>query len=81
MAFAYTIIVLNIWKGNSSTLKYIWYASIPVLVFGFELLQLSGGIHGTFCLNDILSGAIGIIIGCIILFKGTRHTTSKISIL
>jgi len=64
-AFAYTIIVLSIWTGSNSFLKYFWYLSIPVLVFGFELLQLTGELQGTFCLNDIIWGAIGITIGFI----------------
>ncbi len=63
--FAYTTIVLSIWTGSNSFLKYFWFLSIPVLVFGFELLQLTGKLQGTFCLSDILWSAIGITIGCI----------------
>jgi len=64
-AFAYTLIVLSIWTGSKSILKYFWFLSIPVLVFGFEVLQLTGDLQGTFCLNDILWSAIGITIGFI----------------
>ncbi len=64
-AFAYTLIVLCIWTGSNSFLKYFWFFSIPVLVFGFEVLQLTGDLQGTFCLNDILWSAIGITIGFI----------------
>ena len=39
-AFAYTFIVLRIWKGNTSIIKYFWFLSIPLLVFGFEVLQV-----------------------------------------
>ncbi len=64
-AFAYTLIVLCIWTGSNSFLKYFWFLSIPLLVFGFEVLQLTGDLQGTFCLNDITWGAIGITIGFI----------------
>jgi len=66
--FAYTTIVLSIWTGSNSFLKYFWFLSIPFLVFGFELLQLTGKLQGTFCLNDILWSAIGITIGCITMY-------------
>jgi len=62
-AFAYTLLILTIWKGSRSTLKYVWIATIPVLVFGFELLQFAGFIRGTFGYEDILSGLAGIITG------------------
>ena len=62
-AFAYTSIVLIIWKGSSSFLKYFWYLSIPILVFGFELLQLTGYLQGTFCLYDVTWGVLGITLG------------------
>ncbi|MEN8230204.1 MAG: hypothetical protein ABFS38_18735 [Bacteroidota bacterium] len=72
-AFAYTLIVLSIWTGSKSFLKYFWFLSIPVLVFGFEVLQLTGEIQGTFCLNDIIWSAIGITTG----FITTRIITSQ----
>jgi hypothetical protein len=65
-AFAYTLIVFAIWLGSSFWVRYIWYATIPLLVFGFELLQLTGIISGTFCLWDMAFGAGGIFIGWLI---------------
>ena len=65
-AFAYTIIVLSIWNGSRSPLKYFWFLTIPVLIFGFEILQFTGDFPGTFCLQDITSGILGIIVGFII---------------
>jgi hypothetical protein len=62
-AFAYTIIVLRIWKGSHSFMKYFWFLSIPILVFGFEVLQLTGDLQGTFCWSDMLWGALGITLG------------------
>lgn len=61
-AFAYTLIILIIWKGSSSYMRYFWFLSIPVLVFGFELLQLTGSLPGTFCFYDLTWGAMGITI-------------------
>lgn len=65
-AFAFTLLVLSIWSGSNSLLRYFWYLSIPLLVFGFEILQLTGALRGTFCLNDILLSAMGIALGVII---------------
>ena len=62
-AFAYTLLILTIWKGSHSRLKYGWFLSIPLLVFGFELLQFTGHLPGTFCKIDLLWGATGIILG------------------
>lgn len=65
-AFAYTIIIISIWNGSRSFLKYFWFLTIPVLIFGFEILQFTGDFPGTFCLQDITSGILGIIVGFII---------------
>jgi len=62
-AYAYSLIMLSIWKGSSSYMRYVWFLSIPVLVFGFELLQLAGYLQGTFCLFDLTWGALGISVG------------------
>ncbi len=68
-AFGYTILILTLWKESPSKFKYFWYATIPVLIFGFELMQLSGTIRGTFGFDDILSGFIGILAGILITKK------------
>jgi len=62
-AFAYSLLITRIWSGSRSFLKYFWFASMPGLVFGFELLQYSGVIHGTFSLQDLAFGAAGIVFG------------------
>lgn len=41
-AFAYTLIIMYLWTRSKSLMKYFWFGSIPVLVFGFEILQLIG---------------------------------------
>ena len=58
-AFAYATIISSMWIGRLSWVKYLWIASIPVLPLGYEILQLTGAIPGTFCLTDILSGLVG----------------------
>ena len=64
-AFAYTFLMIRLWRRSRSVVKYVWYLSIPLLVFGFELLQLSGTIRGTFSRVDLLFGALGILTGVI----------------
>lgn len=68
-AFAYTLIILIIWKGSSSYVRYFWHLSIPVLVFGFELLQLTGNLPGTFCPYDLTWGAMGITVGSLTIYR------------
>lgn len=62
-AFAYALLITVIWSGSKSMTKYFWMASIPLLVLGFEILQYTGVIPGTFCLQDITLGGIGLIAG------------------
>jgi len=72
-AFAYALVIATIWSGSKSQLRYFWYASIPVLVFGYELLQLTEILPGTFCLLDLAFGLAGIIIGIRIGFNKFRR--------
>ncbi len=62
-AFSYSLIITGIWFRGRSGLKYFWLASIPFLVTGFELLQLTGTIPGTFCPQDMVLGITGMISG------------------
>jgi len=64
-AFAYTLLILTIWAGSHSILKYVWYATIPILVMGFELLQGTGIAGGTFCTNDIILDTSGLLAGLV----------------
>ena len=78
-AFAYALIITRIWLGSKSWLKYFWMASIPVLVIGFEVLQLAGIISGTFSMQDIAFGLVGLVLGSIVgnkLFKSNNHEKS-----
>jgi hypothetical protein len=68
-AFAYTLIIGTIWLGSQSQLRYFWLATIPILVFGYELLQLINVLPGTFCLLDTAFGLTGIFAGMYLIFK------------
>ena len=75
-AFAYSLIITGIWSGSKSKIRYFWLTTIPVLVIGFEILQYAKIVRGTFCLQDILFGIAGIIIGIIVgnkIFKIKNH--------
>lgn len=62
-AFAYTFIIVIIWYDYNSRIKYFWLASIPILVFGFELLQSRHLVSGTFSIPDLVFGMAGIVTG------------------
>jgi len=65
-AFAYALLITCVWSGSKSWLRYFWMASIPILVLGFEILQFTGTIPGTFCMQDLALGMAGIITGIIV---------------
>jgi hypothetical protein len=68
-AFSYSLLITGIWSRSKSLLRYFWFASIPLLVLGFEFLQFSRLIPGTFCLQDIALGIAGIFIGILVGIK------------
>jgi hypothetical protein len=68
-AFAYALLITAIWSGSKSPLRYFWMASIPLLVPGYEILQLAGIIPGTFCIQDIAFGIFGLTVGIFIGIK------------
>jgi hypothetical protein len=75
-SLALTLIMLTIWMDSHSILKYVWYATIPILVFGYELLQWTGIVSGTFCFNDIILVAAGLLAGmvlAILIFKKSNY--------
>lgn len=65
-AFAYALLITAIWSGSISRLKYFWMTSIPLLVYGYEILQYFGVIPGTFCRLDLVLGTAGLIAGILI---------------
>jgi len=75
-AFAYALLITTIWSDSKFWLKYFWMASIPLLVLGFEILQLTGIIPGTFCIQDIALGIAGLTFGIIVgtkIIKPNHH--------
>jgi len=62
-AFSYSLLIIGIWSKNTSILKYVWLTTIPLLVFGFEFLQYSGIVGGTFSVGDLIAGLAGMIGG------------------
>ena len=79
-AYAYSLIILSIWAGRDSFLKYFWFLSIPAMIFGFEILQLTGKLPGTFCLNDLYWSAIGITIGFLTVFINRKRDGRRINL-
>ena len=73
-AFAYALLITGIWSDSRSWLRYFWIGSIPFLVLGFELLQFPGIIPGTFCIQDIALGLLGLVLG---IFVGTIKTKNN----
>jgi glycopeptide antibiotics resistance protein len=73
-AFSYALLITTIWSDSHAWIKYLWLASIPVLVIGFEVLQYTGTIHGTFCIQDMALGILGIILGYLV---GIKLKTQK----
>jgi len=64
-AFAYALAITAIWAGSRSVQRYFWMASIPVLVIIAEVLQYAGIVHGTFCIQDLILGMAGLVLGII----------------
>jgi hypothetical protein len=65
-AFAYSVLITVIWYGSHSRQRYFWLATIPVLVYGCELLQFFGIAPGTFCMQDLVLGTIGLLLGNVV---------------
>jgi hypothetical protein len=77
-AFAYALIITVIWSGSRSPLKFFWMASIPLLVLGFEILQATGIVRGTFSMADLAFGLTGVILGIIAGLKtNKKHQHEK----
>lgn len=75
-AFAYTVIIATIWSGNRSRIRFVWWATIPLLVFGYEFLQHLAILPGTFSPVDLAMGMAGILLGILITtthFKTQSH--------
>jgi len=65
-AFAYSLLITVIWGGSKSWIRFLWWATIPLLVIGFEVLQLIQTIPGTFCTQDMILGVAGLLLGILV---------------
>ncbi len=72
-AFAYALVITSIWTRSSSWIKYLWLASIPLLIIGFEAMQYLHIIPGTFCFQDLIAGLAGLTLGYIIGTNTQKH--------
>jgi hypothetical protein len=68
-SFAYSVLITGLWWNHPGKLKYMWLGSIPLVVCGFELMQLFRLIPGTFSIPDLLSVFTGMISGFLIAIK------------
>lgn len=68
-AFAYALIISYLWIRRSSWIKWVWLSTIPILVFGFEMLQYLNILSGTFSIGDLFSGLAGIVAGILVGIK------------
>lgn len=73
-AFSYSLLMIFLWSKSTAVIKYFWIGSIPLVVFGFELLQFSGNLPGTFCRHDLIFLAVGMGGGILL---GTKTTKNK----
>ena len=64
-AFAYALLIIGIWMRSGFRARWFWYASVPLLGLGFEMLQTSHLISGTFSMLDRAFCCTGIILGAI----------------
>lgn len=76
-AFAYALILSFLWIKRSSRIKWFWLATIPVLVFGFELSQYMKILPGTFSMGDLFAGFAGIIAGLLIGIKFQKKRNNE----
>lgn len=71
-AFAYALLMFGFWLGKTSKLAIFWMATVPLLIFGFEISQLTSTIPGTFCRADMAFQALGILLA---FFSITNYRT------
>lgn len=74
-AFGYSLLISSIWSNNQSKSRLFWMASIPLFTIGFELLQYTPWIGGTFCPIDLVFTIAGITVGYLI---GTKTLNPKL---
>lgn len=76
-SFSYTLIMMDLWWQDTSRTRYFWLATIPVVVFGWELLQYRRLAPGTGCLEDLFFSLLGLSAGFLIIVYWKRRTYAK----
>ncbi len=74
-AFSYTLLITYVWVSQKTVLKYFWYATIPIICFGYETLQFMKVISGTFCHQDLFFCFTGVIFGIILAMRIKRRSS------
>jgi hypothetical protein len=80
-AFAYAYVITSIWSGSRYWIRFLWMASIPVLVLGYEVFQYVGILPGTFCFQDLILGSLGLLTGImagLLIDKANNHERNVI---
>jgi hypothetical protein len=78
-AFAYALIIAGVWGKQRSAHACFWLATIPLLAVGFEVLQYTGVIRGTFCITDTALGLCCSIPGAILGIKTGKNHSNKVN--
>lgn len=76
-SFSYTLIMMCLWWHDSSRTRYFWMATIPVVVFGWELLQYRRLVPGTGCPEDLIFSFLGLSAGFLMIVYLKRRTYAK----
>ncbi|HLO60749.1 MAG TPA: hypothetical protein VK179_18505 [Bacteroidales bacterium] len=73
-SFGYSVIITGLWSKHHGKTRYLWLASVPLLVLGFEVLQFFSVLPGTYSNADLFSGFAGMVSG---FFIGIKPYKSK----
>lgn len=63
---SYSFLISYLWINSKSPIRLLWFATIPLLGFGYEIMQYLEVIPGTFCTIDLLFCFLGILLGLLI---------------
>jgi hypothetical protein len=68
-SFSLMSMMLIIWKGENSKIRYIWIVLTIIFGLGCEFLQSTDLLRGTFDWWDIVAIVAGMLLSLLILFK------------
>jgi hypothetical protein len=77
-AFAYSMLITNIWIDSKSRARYFWMANILIFILGFEILQYLGILNGTFCIQDLILEMAGAIFGFLLVITLKNKNDEKV---